>query len=89
MATDKKRNPPGGAQKTPRRKKNSEPALPPPLTIRDEELYLQVATKAYELYQQRGEEHGHDWEDWFTAERMVKDELLHGPVAEEPLLPEP
>jgi len=41
------------------------------------------------LYQQRGEEHGHDLEDWFTAERLVKEELLHGPVSEEPLLEEP
>ena len=85
MATNKKRNRAGSAKKNTRPKKNPQPT-PPPLIISDEELYLQVATKAYELYQQRGEEHGHDLDDWFTAERLVKEELLHGPVSEEPLL---
>ena len=88
MATDKKRNRAGGTKKNTRPKKNPEPT-PPPLIINNEELYLQVATKAYELYQQRGEEHGHDLNDWFTAERLVKEELLHGPESEEPLLEEP
>jgi hypothetical protein len=60
----------------------------PPLTISDEELYQRVARKAYELYQQRGEKAGHDLEDWLTAERLVRDELLHGPLAEEPLVKE-
>ena len=59
--------------------------LSPPLVISDEELYERVASKAYELYQQRGEEFGHDLEDWLTAERLVNEELLHGPVPEEPL----
>src|SRR5690242_4300236 len=58
---------------------------PPPLTISDEELYARVARQAYRLYQERGEEHGHDLADWFTAEQLVKAELLHGPVPEEPL----
>jgi hypothetical protein len=60
----------------------------PPLTISDEELYQRVTRKAYELYQQRGEKAGHDLEDWLTAERLVRDELLHGPLAEEPLVEE-
>jgi hypothetical protein len=60
----------------------------PPLTIGDEELYQRVARKAYELYQQRGEKAGHDMEDWLTAERLVRDELLHGPLPEEPLVEE-
>ena len=87
MATEKKRNQARGAKSTSRRKKNLEPT-PPPLTINDEELYVQVATKAYELYQQRGEEFGHDLDDWLTAERLVKDELLHGSEPEEPPLEE-
>jgi hypothetical protein len=89
MATDKRRNRAGDAKKTTRRKKNPEPTPSPPLTLNSEELYGQVATKAYELYQKRGEEHGHDLDDWFTAERLVKDELLHGPVSEEPPFEEP
>jgi hypothetical protein len=56
----------------------------PPLVLSDEELYERVARKAYELYQQRGEEHGHDLDDWATAERLVQEELLHGPLPEEP-----
>lgn len=31
-----------------------------------------VARRAYELYQQRGGEHGHDWNDWFQAEREIR-----------------
>lgn len=63
----------------------SPPSSAPPLMISDEELYERVAQRAYQLYQERGEEPGHDLTDWFTAERLVKAELLHGPVPEEPL----
>jgi hypothetical protein len=48
-------------------------------------LYERVAHKAYELYQQRGEAPGDDLADWLLAERLVQEELLHGPVPEEPL----
>ena len=27
-----------------------------------------IARRAYELFEKRGGEHGHDWEDWFRAE---------------------
>ncbi len=60
----------------------------PPLTISDDALYERVAGRAYELYQARGEDHGHDLADWFTAEQLVKEELLHGPVPEEPFVVE-
>jgi hypothetical protein len=30
-----------------------------------------VARRAYELYEERGREHGHDWDDWFRAEQEV------------------
>jgi hypothetical protein len=30
-----------------------------------------VARRAYELYEHRGGEHGHDWDDWFQAEREI------------------
>ena len=63
----------------------SVPSSTSPLTIRDEELYDRVAQRAYQLYQERGEEPGHDLADWFAAEQLVKAELLHGPVPEEPL----
>jgi HSP20 family protein len=33
-----------------------------------QETQLQIARRAYELFEARGGEHGHDWEDWFRAE---------------------
>ena len=33
-----------------------------------------VARVAYELYLRHGGEHGHDVEDWLTAERMLREE---------------
>ncbi len=30
-----------------------------------------IARRAYELFLQRGGEHGHDWEDWLAAEREL------------------
>lgn len=32
----------------------------------------EVSRRAYELYQQRGGEHGQDWDDWFQAERETR-----------------
>ncbi|MGE5736859.1 MAG: DUF2934 domain-containing protein [Acidobacteriota bacterium] len=31
-------------------------------------VQLAIARRAYELFEKRGGEHGHDWEDWFQAE---------------------
>ena len=31
-------------------------------------LELALARRAYELFEARGGEHGHDWEDWFRAQ---------------------
>lgn len=33
----------------------------------------EVADRAYALWQDRGREHGHDRQDWFDAERQLKD----------------
>ena len=41
----------------------------------DEQLYARVAEKAYELFERRGGEHGHDVDDWLEAERCVVEEL--------------
>jgi hypothetical protein len=30
--------------------------------------YLEIQVRAYELYEQRGREHGHDLGDWLQAE---------------------
>ncbi len=37
-----------------------------------QQVELAIARRAYELFEARGCEHGHDWEDWFRA----KSELL-------------
>ena len=31
-------------------------------------MQLAIARRAYELFEARGREHSHDWEDWFRAE---------------------
>ena len=49
------------------------PADPPQLSWEAQKMQLEVARRAYELFEQRNCEHGHDWEDWFQAET----ELLH------------
>ena len=36
-----------------------------------EVLGSRIGEKAYELYVQRGREHGHDIEDWLEAERQI------------------
>lgn len=35
----------------------------------------QIAVRAYQLYADRGGEHGHDLQDWFQAERELRDFL--------------
>lgn len=40
------------------------------------EFYARVARRAYDLFERRGREEGHDVEDWLEAERLVKDEML-------------
>jgi HSP20 family protein len=61
------------SSKTPKR---SAATVPVPLSITNAEsllwevqqIQLEVARRAYELFELRGYEHGHDWEDWFRAE---------------------
>jgi HSP20 family molecular chaperone IbpA len=33
-----------------------------------QQVQLAIASRAYELFETRAREHGHDWEDWFQAE---------------------
>lgn len=35
---------------------------------RTRQISAAIARRAYELFEARGSEHGHDWEDWFRAE---------------------
>lgn len=47
-----------------------------PLT---EQLFERISHRAYELYQLRGEAHGHDAEDWLEAERQVIADIAANP----------
>ena len=38
-------------------------------------MWERIATKAYELWEQRGCREGHDLQDWFDAEGIVMDEI--------------
>ena len=31
-----------------------------------------IASRAYEVFLERGGEHGHDWDDWLSAERELR-----------------
>ncbi len=44
------------------------PSSPEKLRWQMQPLQLAIARRAYELFEARGGEHGHDWEDWFQAE---------------------
>ena len=39
----------------------------PPLVTDDD-----VRRRAYELYEERGGEQGHDWDDWLRAEQEIR-----------------
>jgi len=34
-----------------------------------------IERQAYEIYASRGYAHGHDWEDWFEAQKMVEAQI--------------
>ena len=45
----------------------------------DPNIFAQlVEKKAYELYEKRGCQSGHDCEDWFEAEKIVEAEMIAG-----------
>jgi hypothetical protein len=52
------------------------PAVHETASFSNVEFYARVARRAYDLFERRGREEGHDVEDWLEAERLVKDELL-------------
>ena len=37
-----------------------------------EARHEEVERRAYELYERRGREDGHDWDDWLQAEREIR-----------------
>ena len=44
------------------------PRNPEDLQREMQQVEFAIARRAYELFEARGHEHGHDWEDWFRAE---------------------
>jgi len=48
--------------------------------LSDTDIHERIAHKAYELYLQRGSEHGYDLDDWLTAECSVQEALLPTPA---------
>ena len=44
---------------------------PAPVTSEPQELEYQIKLRAYELYEARGREDGHELEDWLRAEKEI------------------
>ncbi len=40
--------------------------------VDEKTLHEVIEKKAYEIYEQRGKEHGKDLDDWLEAERIVR-----------------
>ncbi len=49
------------------------PVTTPEASQSPEMIQEQIRQRAYELYEQRGREEGHDSDDWLTAESQVTD----------------
>lgn len=52
------------------RKAISTPSPAEPI-LSGQTLHKRIAEKAYELYEKRGQTHGHDLEDWLEAEKAL------------------
>jgi hypothetical protein len=48
---------------------------------KSEQEQQEVRVRAYELYLQRGGEHGHDAEDWLRAEEEIRHSRTHRKAA--------
>ena len=46
-----------------------------PILISPEELHERIARQSYELFEQRGCNHGYDQEDWLKAEKIIYAQL--------------
>ena len=43
----------------------------------EQPVYEEIAKFAYELYQKRGKADGNDLEDWFEAEKILRERKRH------------
>ena len=53
------------------RSRKEPPRTMPPESSAAFPTHALIARRAYELFLQRGGEHGRDWDDWLTAEREL------------------
>lgn len=62
---------------------STELAKKPPATVTSEpqEFEDRIRVRAYELYQARGGENGHDLEDWLRAEEEVTEKKVRALAA--------
>jgi HSP20 family protein len=60
-----------GTAKAPKPAVRLNPTRPSEVEWEIQEIENQIAHRAYEIFEVRGCEHGHDWEDWFRAESEV------------------
>jgi len=63
MKSTRGSRPPGNAPVTPMQPSDAER-----LRWEMQQIQLAITRRAYELFEARNREHGHDWEDWFQAE---------------------
>ncbi|MFY9270737.1 MAG: DUF2934 domain-containing protein [Candidatus Manganitrophaceae bacterium] len=57
-----------------KKKKNALKAVPTESVVDNQAIYEIIAKKAYELYEKRGGQPGHDLEDWLEAEQSILSE---------------
>ncbi len=62
---------------------SNDPAKKPPATVLSDpqELERQIRQRAYELYQERGGEDGHDLDDWLCAEAEITSKKIRTAAA--------
>jgi Protein of unknown function (DUF2934) len=62
---------------------NTNPTRKPPATVASdpEELERQIGRRAYEIYEARGREDGHDLDDWLRAEEEITSKRIRTAVA--------
>ncbi len=62
---------------------NTNPTKKPPATVASEpqELENQIRQRAYELYEARGREDGHNLDDWLRAEEEITVKTARGVAA--------
>ena len=57
--------------------------------LKDDQVQMMISMRAYEIYQMRGSQPGHDAEDWFRAENEILTFLIQEESRREAYSPEP